>query len=61
MTGPMDTFFPLGLWVEPVNGFANQFPGGFFKLVRTSDRVARTRMCSYRAIDFPRFNLNHRT
>jgi hypothetical protein len=42
--------FPPGLWVGPVNGPANQFPGGFHGLVRTSDRVARTRLSSHRAL-----------
>ena len=47
--------FPPGLWVGQVNCPANQFPGGFHGLVRTSDRVARTRLSSHRALSF----LNH--
>lgn len=50
--------FPPGLWVGPVNGPANQFPGGFHGLVRTSDRVARARLSSHRAVfSFASLNL----
>jgi hypothetical protein len=58
--------FPSGLWVGPVNGPANQFPGGFHGLVRTSDRVARARLSSHRAVSSfasmnPGRNIQHST
>ena len=44
--------FPPGLRVGPVNGLAGWFPGGFHEPVCPSDRVARARICSHRALSF---------
>ena len=45
--------FPPGLRVGPVNGLAGRFPGGFYELACPSDRVARARINSHRAIHLP--------